>query len=202
MGCLKKILQIIILSLALIGFISIGGKDFLIEQYNKYFSDSKESIMERASKLGDFSQISEEFSIDKAASAFGYQGVLAEHNASGQKIVIVKSGKNPILTVEDFEENNVENKIDSLINKFKYQSLQVDDFTITKSGKMKAYGQTVPYVRFTAKINKLPIGTVGGIISAVDVSDDDSFMLVSLNENKKYSQLITDEFFKKVKFTK
>lgn len=202
MGCLKKILQIIILSLALIGFISIGGKDFLIEQYNKYFSDSQESIMERASKLGDFSQISEEFSIDKAASAFGYQGVLAEHNASGQKIVIVKSGKNPILTVEDFEENNVENKIDSLINKFKYQSLQVDDFTITKSGKMKAYGQTVPYVRFTAKINKLPIGTVGGIISAVDVNDNDSFMLVSLNENKKYSQLITDEFFKKVKFTK
>lgn len=202
MGCLKKILQIIILSLALIGFISIGGKDFLIEQYNKYISNSQESIMERAGKLGDFSQLSEEFSIDKAASAFGYQGVLAEHNATGQKIIIVKSGKNPILTVEDFEENNVENKIESLINKFKYQSLQVDNFTITKRGEMKAYGQTVPYVRFTAKINKLPIGTVGGIISAVDTNDNDSFMLVSLNENKKYSQLITDDFFKKVKFTK
>jgi len=57
----------------------------------------------------------------------------------------------------------------------------------------------VPYVRFTAKINKLPIGQVGGIISAVDSGKNDSKMLISLNENKKYSQLITDEFFKKVK---
>lgn len=199
MGCLKKILQIVILALALIGFFSIGGKEFVIEQYNKYFSSSQAAIMERASKLGDFSQISEEFTIDKAASAFGYQGVLAEHDASGQKILVVKSGKNPMLTTDDFKNGNVENKINDLIKKFKYQSLQVDDFTILKQGTMEAYGQKVPYVRFTAKINKLPIGAVGGVISAVDINNNESRMLVSLNENKKYSQLITDEFFKKVK---
>lgn len=202
MGCLKKILQIIILALALVGFTSIGGKDFVVEQYNKYFGSSPESILERANKIGDFSQISEEFTIDKTASAFGYQGVLAEHNASGQKIIVVKSGKNPMLTTEDFKTGNVEDKVNGLIRKFKYQSLQVDDFTILKQGEMKAFGHKVPYVRFRAKVNKLPIGTVGGIISAVDLDNGESRMLVALNENKKYSQLITEEFFKKVKITK
>lgn len=199
MGCIKKIVQIFILALALIGFFSIGGKEFVIEQWNKYFGQSQESIMDRASKLGDFSELSEEYSIDKAASAFGYQGVLAEHEASGQKMVILKSGQKSLLTENDFENNQVESKINDLIKKFKYQSLQVDEFTITKTGTMKAYGEEVPYVRFTAKVNKLPLGTIGGVISAVDITPDESRTLISFNENKKYSQLITDEFFKKIK---
>ena len=66
---------------------------------------------------------------------------------------------------------------------------------------MHAYGEKVPYVKFTAKVNKLPLGTVGGIISAIDISPEESRMLISLNENKKYSQLITNEFFSKVKLT-
>ncbi len=199
MGCFKKILQIIVLALALIGFISIGGKDWIVDLYNKYMDNSKEAVMERASKVGDFSQISEEYSIDKAASAFGYQGVLAEHEASGQKMIIVDTAKKPVITESDFKNGTVDAKLQDFLKKFKYQSIQVEDFTITKQGTMKAYNQEVPYVRFTAKINKLPIGQVGGIISAVDSGKNDSKMLISLNENKKYSQLITDEFFKKVK---
>ena len=192
MGCIRKIFQILILALALVGFMSIGGKDFIVQQYENYFGNSKESTMDRASKLGDFSALSDEFEIDKAASAFGYKGVLAEHNASGQKMLIIDSGKKPILTEDDFENDRVDEKINALIRKFKYQSLQVDDFTITKKGTMHAYGE---------KVHKLPLGTVGGIISAIDISPEESRMLISLNENKKYSQLITNEFFSKVKLT-
>ena len=199
LGCFRKILQILILSLAVIGFLSIGGNEFVIEQYNKFFGSSSENILQRAAKLGDFSNISDEFTIDKAASAFGYHGVLAEHNASGQKIFIIKANKDKIITVEDFKSGNVENKIDFLIKKFRYQALQVEDFNVLKTGTMKAYGKNVPYIRFSAKINKLPIGTIGGIISAVDLGNDDARTIVSLNEDKKYSQLITNEFFKKVK---
>ena len=57
MGCIRKIFQILILALALIGFTSIGGKDFLVQQYENYFGTTKESTMERASKLGDFSHL-------------------------------------------------------------------------------------------------------------------------------------------------
>ena len=199
MGCIKKILQIIILSLALIGFISIGGKEWVIDLYHKYVDSSKESVMERASKIGDFSGLSEEYSIDRAASAFGYQGVLAEHEATGQKLIIVDTNKKPILTQADFKNGTVNEKMQSFLKKLKYQSLQVDDFKIIKQGTMTAYNQKVPFVRFTAKINKLPIGQVGGILSVVETDSDKSKMLIAVNENKKYSQLITDEFFRKVK---
>lgn len=199
MGCLRKIVQIIILALAIVGFVTIGGKDFLIAQYNKYVGTAKTSVMERASKLGDFSGLSDEFEIDKAASAFGYKGVLAEHEASGQKMLIVDTGKKPMLTEDDFDENRAEAKIKELIKNFSYKSLQVDDFTIIKTGNMNAYGENVKYIGFTAKINKLPIGKVRGIISAIDLNSDKSLILLSLNEDKKYSQLIADEFFKKVK---
>lgn len=200
MGCLKKILQILVLALALIGFISIGGKDFIMQKLSGTIANTPEAVNEIANKLGDFSEISQEYEIDKAASAFGYEGILAEHDATGQKMIVVKSGKTPIVSTEDFKNDNVENKMRDFIKKFKYQSMDVEDFTVTQKGTMSAYGQDdVPYVRFTAKVSKLPIGRIEGIISAVKDKNGETKMLVSVNENKKYSQLIADEFFKNVK---
>jgi hypothetical protein len=64
---------------------------------------------------------------------------------------------------------------------------------------MKSYGQTVPYVKFRAKLKKLPIGEIGGVISVVEDENGNDKILVSANDNNKYSQLITNEFFKAVK---
>ena len=44
MGCIKKILQIIVLALAVVGFIAIGGKDFVMQKLGKAFTSSPESI--------------------------------------------------------------------------------------------------------------------------------------------------------------
>ena len=52
---------------------------------------------------------------------------------------------------------------------------------------------------FEARIKKLPIGDVGGIISVAETKDGESRLLISANEKSKYSQLISDEFFKKIK---
>jgi len=54
-------------------------------------------------------------------------------------------------------------------------------------------------VRFKAKISKIPGGEVEGIISSVVAKSGQSRVIVSANEKDKYSQLIADEFFKKVK---
>lgn len=200
MGCIKKILQIIILALALIGFVAIGGKDYITKKFESAVATTPEAVNEIASKVGDFSEVSEDYEIDKAASAFGYEGVLAEHDESGQKMVIVKSGKKPIVTVEDFEKDRVEKKLQDFIKKFKYQSMEVEDFRVIEKGTMSAYGKdNVPYVKFTAKISKLPVGKIEGIISAVESQDGEVKMLVSVNENNKYSQQIADEFFNKIK---
>ena len=199
MGCLKNILRAIILTLAVVGFMALGGKELVSGLINNYFNPPKDTMMERAQKVGDFSKINDEFEIERAAGIMGYNAVVAEHKASGQKMFVVDSGDKDILTVEDIKSDNVEEKLYKAISKIKYQAVSVDDLKVTKHGTMHSYGKDVPYVKFEARIKKLPIGDVGGIISVAETKDGESRLLISANEKSKYSQLISDEFFKKIK---
>lgn len=199
MGCLKNILKAIIIVFAVIGFISIGGKDTIIKKWNEIMNPPQDIMVERAKKVGDFSKIGDEYEIDKAASAFGYNGVLAEHKASGQKMVVIDSGKKPLLTPQDFKENKVEEKLQDLTQKFKYSVVNVQDLKIIKKGRINAFGKRVPYVRFSAKISKMPTGDIEGIISSVQTKSGQTRVIVSANEKGKYSQLIANDFFRNVK---
>ena len=199
MGCLKNVTRAIFLTVIIAGFVTFGGKDWIIHQFNNYINPSKDVVLERAQKVGDFSKINKEFEIEKAAGVLGYNAVLAEHKASGQKMVVVDSGKKAFLTQEDIKSPNAEEKIKSAISKIKYQSAAVEEFHITEKGTMKSYGQTVPYVKFTAKMKKLPIGEISGIISVVKDEQGNDKILVSANEKDRYSQLISNEFFKEIK---
>lgn len=199
MGCLKNIFKAIIIVFAVIGFISIGGKDYFVKLWTDFTNPPQDVMLERAKKIGDFSQIGDEFEIDKAASALGYNGVLAEHKASGQKMVVVDSGKKPLLTPEDFKEGKVEEKLQDLTQKFKYSVINVQDLKITKKGHLRAFDKRAPYVKFSAKISKVPDGEIEGIISSVETDSGQIRVILSANEKGKYSQLITEDFFKKVR---
>ncbi len=199
MGCLKNILRAIILTLAVVGFMALGGKEFVSGLIGNYFNPSKETMLERAQKVGDFSKINDEFEIEKAAGIMGYNAVVAEHKASGQKMFVVDSGDKDILTAEDIKSDNVEEKLYKAVSKIKYQAVSVEDLKVTKHGTMNSYGKAVPYVKFEARIKKLPIGDIGGIISVAETKDGEARLLISANEKNKYSQLISDEFFRKIK---
>lgn len=199
MGCLKNLTRSIFLTAFIAGFIAIGGQKWIMTQINNYFHPSHDALLERAQKVGDFSKINKEFEIEKAAGIMGYNAVLAEHKASGQKMIVVDSGKKTILTKDDITAQNAEDRIKEAINKFKYQSAAIEDFHITEKGVMKSYGQNVNYVRFSARVKKLPIGEISGIISVATDKNGEDKILVSLNQSNKYSQLISNEFFKEVK---
>jgi hypothetical protein len=199
MGCLKNILRAIILALAVVGFMALGGKELISGLIGNYLNPSKETMLERAQKVGDFSKINDEFEIEKAAGIMGYNAVVAEHKASGQKMFVVDSGDKDILTSEDIKSDNVEEKLYKAVSKIKYQAVSVEELKVTKHGTMNSYGKDVPYVKFEARIKKLPIGDIGGIISVAETKDGESRLLISANEKNKYSQLISDEFFRKIK---
>lgn len=199
MGCLKNLIRAVILTLAVVGFLSLGGKEWVMKYASQWFNPSQETMLERAKKVGDFSAINEEFELEKATGMFGYNGVAAEHKASGQKFIIIDSNKKPLLTKEDLVSDGIEDKLKSVISKVKYQAIAVEDLQVTKRGTMVSYGKTIPYVRFNAKISKLPIGDVSGIISVAETKDGENRLLISANEKSKFSQLIADEFFKKIK---
>lgn len=199
MGCLKNVTRAIFLTVVIVGFMAFGGQDWIKYQFKNFINPSKDVVLERAQKIGDFSKINKEFEIEKAAGVLGYNAVLAEHKASGQKMVVVDSGKKVILTAEDIKAPDSEERIRAAINKIKYQSAAVEEFRITEKGTMKSYGKEIPYVKFTAKMKKLPIGEISGIISVAKDEKGNDKILISANEKDRYSQLITNEFFKEVK---
>ena len=199
MGCLRNIIRALIITLAAIGFMSLGGKDLIGIYKNYWFNPPQDVMLERAKKVGDFSKVSDEFEIEKAAGIMGYNAVVAEHKASGQKMFVVDSKDKEILTKEDLLSDNVEEKLHNAISKIKYQYVSVDDITVTKRGTLNSYGTSAPYIRFNAKIKRLPIGDVSGIISVIENGDNEKRLLISVNEKNKYSQLISEEFFNKIK---
>lgn len=199
MGCLKNILRAVILVLAFVGFLSLGGKELVTNLIHNYFNPSQDTLIERAQKVGDFSKLNDEFEIEKAAGIMGYNAVVAEHGASGQKMFVIDTGDKTIISIDDIYSEDIEEKLKKAISKVKYQAISVEDIKVTKRGKLSSYGTDAPYVKFEAKISKFPIGDIGGIISVVETQNGEQRLLISANEKNKYSQLISDEFFKKIK---
>lgn len=199
MGCLRNLIRAVIITLAVVGFMSLGGKELFGTWVDQFFNPPHDVMVERAKKVGDFSNLSDEFELEKAMGIMGYNGVVAEHKATGQKFVVIDSNKKPILTEEDIKAEDVEERLKNSISKLKYQSYTVDELHVTKRGTMASYGKQVPYVAVSLKSKKLPIGEISGVIGVVQNNDGEDRLLISANEKKKYSQLISDEFFRKVK---
>ena len=196
---IKIIFNAFLLVLAIIGFNAIGGQKYIESAKHYITTFIQERAEESAKKIGNFSNLHEEFEIDNTVNLLGYRAVIAQHNASGQKMCIVDSQKKPLVTQNDIKSNNLEKQLQELANKFKYQAISIHEIRVTSRGNLYAYGQNVPYARFEAKANKLPFSDLTGIIASIKTSDGSEKLAIAINEKKKYSQLITDEFFKDVK---
>ncbi len=195
---IKIFFNAVLLVLAIIGFNAIGGQKYVeIAKYNvtKFLHEHAE---ESAKKFGNFSNLHEEFEIDNTVNLFGYRAVIAEHNISGQKMCIVDSKKKPLLTQADIKSENLEKQLQDLADKFKYQAVSFHEIKVTSRGVINVYGQNVPYAKFEAKANKLPFSDLAGMVASVRTSDGSEKLALSISEKKKYSQLITEQFYKNI----
>ena len=156
--------------------------------------------MEKANKIADFSNINqEEYEISKTANLLGYKAVVAEHNASGQKFVVFDSNKEDLLKKSDFEGNKIEEKVELLHKKLEKQFIHLKNVKVVKKSSMYAFGQNVPYVKIEAEPTNMPtIKKVVGIVGVVEKNGNENIIL-AFNTDEKYSQIITEQFFKDVK---
>ena len=188
-----------LLVLAIIGFNAIGGEKYIETVKIGITNFIQQRAMENARKLGDFSNLHEEFQIDNTVNLLGYKAVLAEHKVSGQKMCIIDSGKKTLLTKSDIQSAGLEQKLQDLVKNIKYQAVSFQEIKVVSRGTINVYGQNVPYAKFEAKSNRFPISDLTGIVAAVKTSDNSDKVIISVSEKKKYSQLIAEEFFKNVK---
>lgn len=196
---IKIIFNATILVLAIIGFNAIGGQKYVEIVKTKVGNYIQEKAEQNAKKIGNFSNLHEEFQIDNSVNLLGYKAVLAEHKVSGQKMCIVDSGQKVLLSQADIKNDGLEKKMQDLVKKIKYQSISFQEIKVVSRGTVNVYGQNVPYAKFEAKSNKIPFSDLSGIVASVKTSDGSEKLAISVSEKKRYSQLITDEFFKNVK---
>ena len=201
MGCLVNIFKIIILVLAAIGFKTVGGVDFInkfVDIDSIFKSPSQEKLQEKSAKIADFSDINAEYAIKKNINILGVKAVLAEHESSKQKFVIADDKNQKLLKKEDFNTNEIDIKIKNLAEKIQYQFIRLEDIKITQRGTLNSFNQSVPYVKFSADAVNMPISDIQGIIGVAEV-DGKNKIIIAINDGKKYSQIISQEFFRNVK---
>lgn len=199
MGCLKFIVKVIIVIFAIIGFKSVGGWDWIKTNIHPFEKPSQESLVEKSMDVADFSKIPEEYELSKSTNILGFRAVIAEHDASGQKMAVVNENKKIKLSQEDFKNGKLENKINDINQKLHYQYVHVENFKIVSQGTMQTMGQSAPYARFEADVTNLPMKHIKGVVAVAKDNDGKSKILVSANQGDKYSQIIAEQFFRKVK---
>ncbi len=199
MGCFRHLINAIILSLAVIGFLSIGGKDLVQNAVEQYFIPMIENVEGRASKVADFTDINEDYEIEQAVGLMGFNGVLAEHKQSGQKLIVAESGLGNFLSADDIKCDDVEQKLKQAVNNLDFKVISVENIDVISRGELIAFDEKVPYIGFNAEIKGLPIKNVTGMISVAKDFNQQSKILLSVNENDKYSQIIAEEFFKQIR---
>lgn len=195
---IKIVFNATIIVLAMVGFNAIGGQKYVEAIKDGIGTFIAQHNADSVKKIGDFSKMNEEFIIDNTMSIAGYKAVIAEHKASGQKMVILDSGKKPILTKDDIKNPDFGDKLKDVSKKINYKGVKVQDITVTNRGIMEIYGQNVPYAKFDAKVTRLPFSDISGVVASVKTSDGNEKLALSLSEKKRYSQLITNEFYKGV----
>ena len=138
-GCFGKIIKTIVVILAVIGFVAIGGVTFFKDFFNKSFFKS-DSVLQKASKIADFSNLDSEFELVSSAKLPKIGNyVYIRHGASSQKFYFLLTSNNNILTKDDFKSHKYEQKITDFIKNFKI--LNFENFEITGISNMNALNQ-------------------------------------------------------------
>lgn len=198
-GCLTFIIKTIIAVLVFFGLVHLGVIDFIKDKIGEYNPQNKAEITEKAKDVADLSQISDEYTIEKNIRVLKNKMIFAEHNATDQKMIIIEPVKNDLVTQKDIEGDGLREKLEDIANKYKYKLIKTDKIEVGEKGKLKGFNQEIPYAKINIEISNLPIKHIEGIIGVAEREDGKNLIIFSVNEKGKYSQIITDAFYSKVK---
>ena len=218
MGCLRNIIKFIIFTLAIIGFVSIGGKEFLennvtpvVSKFNTEFQAQLDKNNKNISQLTfeEFCQIfgnsfsktvfntkvSGEYEITELKGLMGYDTLIAQDIKSGQKMVTVNTGDKLLLDLTN--ENKTEMKVNmlNLAKKHKALPMSFDDIDIIETGKWKVTGKQLAYAKVKIK-DKHTGKDIVAIISSLP-QDNDNKMLITFGDEATFDKKIAEKYFKK-----
>lgn len=201
MGCLVRILQIIILIFAYIGFQSVGGIKFFETTYNDFVKPKEETNNTSISKIIDVSNLSSDYTISKAFNVFGMKAIESEYQKSPQKIYIIDSKGLIKLSKEDFYDDKIGLVLENLISKFAYQAIRIENLKIIRSGSFVGMNkQKIPYIIFDADIIRGTSPKMFGMLGVTEGIDGENDIILSFTTTGKYNQTVTENFFHQINY--
>lgn len=218
MGCLRNIINLAIIILAIIGFLSIGGKEYLentvvpaIKKVNTEFQTELDNSGRKFTELslkeiGNIlwksiqsslitKKVSGEYEITEIKGLMGYDTKIAEEVKTGQKMVLVDTKDKALLDLN--KEDKAELKADMLKLAKKHKALPVkfDDIDIVEVGKWKALNTELKYAKVSIK-DTSSNRDITAIISTYP-DEKESKMIITFAEKSKFSKKAAEKYFKK-----
>ena len=200
-GCLGKIVNIVIAVLVFYGLVHIGAIDFVKEKIDQKIHPSQEELIDKTKDFVDLSEVDkDEYKIEKNLKFLKNRMIVAEHNATNQQMILIEPRNEDILTQEDIKNDDIQQKLENAITKYKYQPVKFNKIEVQKHGEMNGFSQKIPYVKIYTEISNLPIKDREGIIGVAKSKDGKNIIVISVNAKGKYSQIITNAFYEKLNY--
>ena len=197
MGCLKKIIGLIIFIFAIIGFVSVGGMQFVMEKIDKFVNPTPEIVRLKSATVADFSKIPKGYELTKAYDVFGYKAVMAEKDGNDQKILVIDTQNKLKLTQKDFQTGDAALKVKKLLDN-NLSPLDVENLDNVQKSSIRGFGRTIPYIKFDATVKGLPFKKVEAIAGVVDAKEN-PLLILSYAEQGKFDKNVTEVFLKNVR---
>ena len=176
MGCLKKITNMIIFAALIFAFFAYGGYTFVKNKYDAYTKPERNILVEEEKDFGNLSDVSADYVLSRSLNLFGYRKLNALYVPKNQKITILDLNSSDIINEDDFEEGNIEEKLENFSSKIiNSPVIPVQNIEIKETGKIKAGSEFVPYADFEAEVKMAPIFKVKGTI-AVYATKNNNFI--------------------------
>lgn len=202
-GCLSKIVNVIIIVLVFYGLVHLGAIDFIKEKIEQKIHPSQEEMIDKTKDFVDLSEVDkDEYKIEKNLKFLKNRMIIAEHNATNQQMILIEPRNEDILTQEDIKSDDIQEKLENAIHKYKYQPVKFSKIEVQKHGEMECFSQKIPYVKVYTEISNLPIKDKEGIIGVVKNNEDKNIIVIAVNSKGKYSQIITNAFYEKLNYAK
>lgn len=209
MGCLKSFLKNllykIIFILLLVAFFAFGGWTFTKKIINDYKNPSRSEFIKTEKNYADFSLVPSDYQLSRNFNIFGYKKISAKYLPTGQKIIICDLKNEEKISVEDFKNGKIDNKIKDILNTLKDSFITFEDFEIVQKGNYHSIGKDIPYIKFNAKVKNVPFKNVVGILACYSTTNEkahhaSSKLILTIVDKKAYNPTIPSGFIQALKF--
>lgn len=217
MGCLKSIVKFVIIILAIIGFISIGGREFVKEHvvpfaknlYDNFntelklknksakdltLNELKDTFVIAGQKsLQNEKKIEGDYEITNVKDLMGCDAEIALDTTTGQKMVTVDTKNKITIDLSNTDKNTLKSDMLKIARKHKNIPVKFDDIEIIEQGKHLINGKEQNYVTISLT-DKISSKTIVATIS--NTNEKNSKIFVTFAPKDKYSIETAQKYWK------